>query len=62
MKLRHRVAEIGNFLNKRQVLVLQIWVMHPEGPPNCDSQPSYNGSSGWRDALPEDILTTEKGA
>jgi len=54
MKTRFRVAQVGSWGAKKQVLILQIYKHFP--PDYWRGMPDYLAHSKWVDAQPEDLL------
>lgn len=50
-KTRFRVQHIpSGFVGTKQVLVLQLEMEYPEGPPDWNGMPRYRAQTVWEDA------------
>lgn len=57
--IRYRVATVG-FLPRQQVVILQVEVGRPDGPPDANGMPLWTSCRTWRDAQPTDIYALGK--
>ena len=53
------VAQRIGTIRKREVLVFQVEVAWPDGPPDSNGMPQYLRGTGWRDATTADISTAQ---
>lgn len=58
-KTRYRSDCVG-FINRKDVLVLQVQTKWSDGPNDHNGMPTYLAGEGWRDAGVEDLAALEE--